>query len=307
MGQAGAAVSAGLIVGPALGGLLSARGGAPLLGGVAAAFSGLGLAAVALLVPASPPRTEPKEAEVGRFRLLSAGRALRVLFGVAVVGWFALACLEGTFGRLIERNLGQGALAFGAIFGYESLVSVGVQSLLVARLQARWGDRRLLVAAFALQGAGLAAMPFARSFGPLLAAATVFAVGNALVNPSINGWCSRETPEAEARPPSSGRSNPRAPWASWSGRRSAAPCSTFAPGRPTWSRAGCPWSLRGSSRRRTIRVQVDGSCDRNPCPLLSTSLGATGAGRWLVRPQPVLQKATGHGFRARTSLHPWHP
>ncbi len=196
MGQVGAAVSAGLIVGPALGGLLSARGGAPLLGAVAATFSGLGLLAVALFVPASTPKARSKEETAERFSLLSAKQTLRVLFGVAVVGWFALACLEGTFGRLIERNLGGGVFAFGAIFGYESLLSVGVQSLLVARLQARLGDRRLLLVAFALQGLGLAAMPFARSFGPLLVAATVFAIGNALVNPSINGWCSRETPES---------------------------------------------------------------------------------------------------------------
>ena len=197
MGGVGAAASAGLIVGPALGGLLSARGGAPLLGAVAAAFSGLGLVAVALLVPASPPRVPPKAIDGGRFRLLSAGRTLHVLLGAAVVGWFALACLEGTFGRLMERNLGQGALAFGVVFGYESLLSVGVQSLLVGRLQGRWGDRTLLTVAFTLQGIGLAAMPFARSFGSLLPAATVFAVGNALVNPSINGWCSRETPESQ--------------------------------------------------------------------------------------------------------------
>jgi MFS family permease len=57
------------------------------------------------------------------------------------------------------------------------------------------GDRRMLLLAFVFQGAGLAAMPFARSLFVLLGGATIYALGNGLLGPAINGWCSRVTPE----------------------------------------------------------------------------------------------------------------
>ena len=199
MGQAGAAVSAGLILGPALGGFLSARGGAALVGHVAAACSLVGLVAFAVLFPAVAPRLkEKKDEEKGSaFPLLARNRLLLALFAVATVGWFALACLEGTFGRLMERNFGRGAEIFGAVFAYESLLAVGVQGLLVGPAQRCLGERRLLIVAFVLQGAGLAAMPFVGSVPVLFAASTVYALGNSLVNPCVNGWCSRITPERQ--------------------------------------------------------------------------------------------------------------
>ena len=197
MAQVGAATSAGLIAGPALGGLLSHRGGAVLVGLVAGGCSLVGLVAVALLVPKAAPRPRESQEERSAFPLLARNRVLLTLFASATVGWFALACLEGTFGRLIERTLGLGTLAFGFVFAYESVLAVLVQSLLVARMQAWLGDRRLLVVAFVLQGFGLAAMPFARSMPILLVAATVYSLGNSLLGPSVNGWCSRVTPERQ--------------------------------------------------------------------------------------------------------------
>ncbi len=198
MGQVGAAVSTGLILGPALGGFLAARGGASLVGLVACACSTLGLVAFALFFPKAAPRVEEKgERRKEGVAILLQNRTLLALFGVAVVGWFALACLEGTFGRLIERTVGGGASLFGAIFAYESLLAVGVQGFVVAPAQRRLGERRLLLVAFGLQGAGLAAMPFVHSIPPLFLASTVYALGNSLVNPAVNGWCSRVTPERQ--------------------------------------------------------------------------------------------------------------
>ena len=200
MGQAGAAVSTGLIVGPALGGFLDARAGAPLVGHVAAGCSVAGLLAFGVLFPSAPPvkRTEEKDEERGSaVPLLLRNRLLLGLFAVATVGWFALACLEGTFGRLAERNFGRGAEIFGAVFAYESLLALGVQGFVVGPAQRRLGERRLLVVAFLLQGAGLAAFPFVGSVPMLFVASTVYSLGNSLVNPSVNGWCSRITPERQ--------------------------------------------------------------------------------------------------------------
>lgn len=200
MGGVGAAVSTGLIVGPALGGFLDAHGGASLVGYVAAACSFAGLLAFGFLFPSAPPARadEEKGEERGSaLPLLLRNRLLLGLFAVASVGWFALACLEGTFGRLAQRNFGHGSEIFGAIFAYESLLAVGVQGFVVGLAQRRLGERRLLVVAFLLQGAGLAAFPFIGSVAVLFVASTVYSLGNSLVNPSVNGWCSRVTPKRQ--------------------------------------------------------------------------------------------------------------
>ena len=195
LGKLGAAVSAGLIIGPALGGFLAHRGGALAVGGVAAAFSICGLLLVACLAPNVKPGALPSGSKIGVLALLRENSVLAWLFGVSAVAWFSLACLEGTFGRLLEVRLGQGQLAFGFIFGYESVLSVAVQAWAVRPLSSWLGARRLLLVSLVLQGLGLALMPFAPSMILLVVAATVYSLGGALSGPSLNAWCSRLTPE----------------------------------------------------------------------------------------------------------------
>jgi MFS family permease len=195
LGYLGAATSAGLIIGPALGGVLAHWGGALAVGGVAAACSLTGILAVALLVPNFRPVPMVDEKKTGVLQVLKENPVLAWLFGVSAVAWFSLACLEGTFGRLLEVTQGQGQLAFGLIFGYESVISVAAQSWAVKPLNAKFGARGLLLSALLLQGAGLAAMPFSPSMFWLVLAATVYSLGGALAGPSLNAWCSRLTPE----------------------------------------------------------------------------------------------------------------
>ena len=93
---------------------------------------------VALVLPACPPpeaRSEVKREWHG-LSLLREARELRPLFLVSAVAWFALATLEGTFGRLIKYNLGFGPREFGLLFGYESALAYVVQGLAIA-----WIDR----------------------------------------------------------------------------------------------------------------------------------------------------------------------
>ena len=197
MGRIGAALSAGLIAGPAIGGIVAGIGSVALVGYVAAAFSTVGLISFAALFPGVRPVRDERTEEHGNvLRLLRARPLLLVLFAIATVGWFVLACLEGTFGRLIERTLNQGALLFGIIFAYESLLGVAVQGFLIAPARRMMnGEAGLLTLSLALQGFGLAGMPFAHSITLLFVFSTFYAVGNACLNPSINGWASRITPD----------------------------------------------------------------------------------------------------------------
>lgn len=197
MGRMGAATTGGLILGPALGGWLAAQGGNLLVGGVAASASALGALWIWLSVPRDV-RPESKDKPRQKFFDLSLLRetpAIRPLFVVAALAFFVLACLEGTFGRLIRHKLGYGPKEFGLIFGYEALLSVVVQGALLDRISQRISPSLLLRLAYLLQGVGLALMPFMPNLPALFGASTLFAIGTACANPTLNTLCSDATPQ----------------------------------------------------------------------------------------------------------------
>lgn len=200
LGRIGFALSLGLIIGPSVGGVLAAYG---LAGFVAGGCSLLAAAVLAFGLPHAPPG-EP--ADTGHRALLNASLLrdvprLTPYFLIASVSWFSLAMLEGTFGRLIKALLGYGQLEFGLIFGYESLLALLIQGVLLVRLVKWFRSETLLRGAYVLQGAGLAATPLvvhASVLPPLVylfAVGTLFAVGNSVSNPVVNSMCSEVTPD----------------------------------------------------------------------------------------------------------------
>ncbi len=206
MGRVSAAVSAGLVAGPAAGGFLAHLGGNRLLGLVGASLSAAG--ALAAYLTMRPTVARPREEAVRRpkaaldLSLLARVPAIRPLVLVSVVASFALATLEGTFGRLIARMLGYGELQFGIVFSYESLLSVAMGAFGLAWLARRLTQTRLLRLAFGLQGVGLALNPLAGPLHPavpgmatLLFASTLYALGSGAANPTISAATSRAVPE----------------------------------------------------------------------------------------------------------------
>ncbi len=197
LGRLSAATTSGLILGPAIGGWLSHMGGSFLLGMSAASLSALAALALALVIPTSPA-PQPKNAMTERPRahlaLLREIPALTTLFVLAATAWFALACLEGTFGRLIRAQLGYGPREYGLIFGYEALLGVLVQALLLGSLTKRLRPVVLLRLGYGLQGIGLGLTPFAPNLAWLFAYSTFYAVGAGVANPTINALCSAVTP-----------------------------------------------------------------------------------------------------------------
>ncbi len=212
MGRVSAAISTGLILGPALGGYLAKAGGNYLMGIVAASASTLSLIWIWIGVPDRPPTEERKPGKnpVIDLRLLQEFPALKGFLGVIAVSWFALACLEGTFGRLIKSKLGYGSQEFGIIFSYEALLGVIVSGLLLAWITKRFpNERKLLRWGFLIQGLGLGFTPFAReiastwsitpidgAFIYLLLCSTFYGLGVAITGPMINAICSHLTPDS---------------------------------------------------------------------------------------------------------------
>jgi MFS family permease len=194
LGRLGAAVSAGLIVGPAL--LAAVPKGFPVdIGFVAGSLSALGALMLALFLPGAKAAsaTVEKKFSLG-FGLLREVPQVAPIVAVAVVAWFSLALLEGTFGRLIERTLGLGRAEYGAIFAFESVVGVVTQGLLLNYFARRFRDPVLLRIGFVLQGCGLLVMPLAPHLAYLFVAGGIYSLGAGLANGTINGLCSRLTP-----------------------------------------------------------------------------------------------------------------
>ncbi len=207
LGRIGAAVTAGIMIGPAIGGQVSERFGSETLGWVAAGSSLVSALVLMVFLPAGvravPTATsEPKKrGSLLDWKLLKEEERLRPLFLLAVVSWFALACLEGTFGRLLQEKfvfpnqlLGvpfhQAVGASGLIFSAESLVGFLVQAFLIARLETRTTIKTRLRWGYALQGLGLLLTPFSPGLGVVLGFSAIYSVGGGVANPTVNAACS---------------------------------------------------------------------------------------------------------------------
>jgi MFS family permease len=205
LGRIGAAISTGLVIGPPLGGFLAASGGNLLIGSVAGGASMFGAVWMLLALPSPPPKEErkPGRAPVIDLRLLKDTPKLRPLVLIAVVAWLSLATLEGTFARLIEHLYKYDQREFGVIFGYESILSIAVQGLLLVWITKRFRPTLLLRIAYLTMGVGLALNPFAgflmpaiAPFAILIVASTLYATGAGISNPTVNSLCSQLTPDS---------------------------------------------------------------------------------------------------------------
>lgn len=196
MGRIGAAVSGGLIAGPALGGWIAHFGGNVVLGFVAGAASLTGALLAWFVLPKVKPVPQ-KEKPKGSLILFRTVPGLSRAFSVVVISWFALATLEGTFGRLIRANLGMGQIEFGTIFAYESVLSLLIQGAGLLWVEKRFSTPVALRLSYILMGVGLFLFPFAPAFWALIVASTAYAVGSAVANPTANAYCSKLTPEEQ--------------------------------------------------------------------------------------------------------------
>jgi MFS family permease len=204
MGRLGAAISAGLILGPVAGGVLAVAGSNNLVGLVAGSASLTGAILLAAFLY-TPPRTE--HTDLGKpplidLRLVREFPKLRRLVLIAAVSWFSLAMLEGTFARLLKDLFAYDQRHFGLLFAFESLIAVIVQAVLLGFIRKRVGETPLLRVAYILQGLGLALTPAAVwvtslmvPLAALFVASTLFALGSALANPTVNSACSHLTPK----------------------------------------------------------------------------------------------------------------
>ena len=211
MAWLGTATSLGVVVGPALGGLLSRRDlhldvrfGHLILNSFsipffAAAFLGLLTLFIAFrwLKESRPvsavAATQPRTTE---WRSLE--RALRPLLGLALIAQFALAVFEATVALYAQAMFKYGPGEVGAIFVVCGLVMTIFQVGVVGFLAGRVGEIYQIGAGFALMGTSIALLVAARTTPVVLALVGLFALGMAFISPNLAALISKRGGQQQA-------------------------------------------------------------------------------------------------------------
>jgi DHA1 family tetracycline resistance protein-like MFS transporter len=199
MGLVGAAFGIGFVIGPFLGGELSAFGyRAPAL--VASGLGALNLLGAWLRLPESLPAARPRGPRPGlwRERLQVLGEAPQAL-PVLALGFLQIlgfSMMEMSLVLFARDRLAFDAAASGRLFAYVGVVLVLVQGGLIGRLVRRWGEVR--VARLGLLGlaVGLGLMPQVRAgaWPLLLALMTLLGAGQGMTSPALGSLLSRSVP-----------------------------------------------------------------------------------------------------------------
>jgi predicted MFS family arabinose efflux permease len=195
MGIVGAGFSAGIILGPALGGLFGAMAGEgsafAAVCRISALMNLLAAAATLLLLPETRRiTTSSKAAQRADRRALLANPAFYV---PVLVGFGAMTCvamMEGTFVVYAERVLALSSLQIGMTFAIMGSCSVLVQASLAGRLARRFGEYRMLLAAMAVQIAGLLVLGSFDAYPIVVAGTIAISVGYALLTPAVSALAS---------------------------------------------------------------------------------------------------------------------
>jgi DHA1 family tetracycline resistance protein-like MFS transporter len=198
MGLIGAAFGLGFIFGPAIGGFLSRWGPqAPFLGAAALAAANGVLAWFRLpeslpeeVRSAAPRRTVGLRARLGT--VLDAAPRLRGLYGTVFMVTMAIAGTEATLALWAGRRWGLGFESVGYGLALVGLVAAVAQGLLVGPLVRRIGERTSGLLGLALIATGMVLVPLAPSLGLVLAAAAVFAMGQAAATPAVYAMISHQ-------------------------------------------------------------------------------------------------------------------
>lgn len=203
MGLVGAAIGAGFVIGPALGGLL-----APV--GITIPFwIAMGFAlSNALLVTFFLPETRALPTEPSLFAmhtgpgLLIAGwrtahryPAILRLVAINLLYMLAFTAMEAVFALFGQHYFGWGAAQIGYVFTYVGIIVVIMQGGLVGQLARRLGEQRLLLCGLVLLGAGLFMLSFSTFAATVLLALGILSIGDGAVTPMISTLLSFVSPE----------------------------------------------------------------------------------------------------------------
>ena len=201
MGLIGAAFGIGMVLGPALGGLLAGGGdgGAPRFD--IAAWAAAGASALALVLafvtvreslPAPRASGNGWTTPVGALRNLAAmPRALALLATLFFVVNLVFSQIEATFPLWVERRFSWGPLETGVVFTGIGVVVASVQGLLIGPMTRWLGEARLAGLGMALLAAGMLVVPAIIGLGSFAVSTALVAFGFASINAPLSALVSR--------------------------------------------------------------------------------------------------------------------
>ena len=188
MGQLGAAMGVGIVVGPLLGGLLSADSLAlPFFVGAALAFAAFLLVIFVLPeshAPAAPGERAPglDRAVVRAIFLSPAGVLLLLIFVMS----FGMTAFQGIMGLYVADKFAFDTRQVGAIWMVMGVMLILVQGGLTGPLTKKFGEPALIYAGLVGGALGFVLMSLAVDFVTTLLAVGVFTLALALIGPALN-------------------------------------------------------------------------------------------------------------------------
>ena len=195
MGQLGASMGLGVVLGPLLGGLLSSDWLAlPFFVGAGLALFSCGL--VWLLLPeshlpqAAATEAQPapfwRRANLQRILLSPAGRLLGLIFILS----FGMTNFQGIIGLYVLQRLEFNTQQVGAIWMVAGAMMVVGQGALSGRLGRRFGDLAVVRGGLLAGALGFGGMLLAKDFPGTLLAAGFLMLAVALIGPALNSHLS---------------------------------------------------------------------------------------------------------------------
>lgn len=198
MGALGAATGLGMVLGPALGGLVGSESLAtPFF--LTAAVCLLTLLLVLHFLPESLPVEARQGAATGArpaAPLRSLGQALfgplGVLLLMAFLVSFGLTNFQGIFGYYALKKLGYGTAEVGWILTVVGLVAAITQGALTGPLTKRWGEATVIKATLLAGAITFALLLTANSLATVLLTTGLFTLPNALLRPAVMSLTSKQ-------------------------------------------------------------------------------------------------------------------
>lgn len=181
LGMLGAAFGVGFVVGPALGGL-AALGGPHVPFYVAGTIAAVNAVAAIIRLPETRP--DAREERPARGSRAALTPDLRRYAAVGLLSTLGFAGFEATFSLWGAEtfSLTEGSTAL--VFLFVGALLVLVQGVLIGRLTASFGSRRLLRAGLAVVAAGMVTLASTSTWPVLFVALTFIAFGQGVAVPS---------------------------------------------------------------------------------------------------------------------------
>jgi MFS transporter, DHA1 family, tetracycline resistance protein len=189
MGLIGAAAGLGVMIGPAIGGLVSNISlSAP--GYVAAALCALNAVAAIFLLPESRPRAgagahSSASASLGGWLRAMTSSPLALLLAIYFLGITSFTAMTALLALYFERVFDIGARDMGILFSIAGGVTVVVRGVVLGRLVRRFGEIATVRVGAVSLGLAMILVPLVPSFGWALATVPLYALGAGTLFPAL--------------------------------------------------------------------------------------------------------------------------